>query len=230
MSLEWIRNSTSELSCPYFFTDEQVDQVCRAIEWSAENAWKLLPNYVFDCDTGEWKHRQNLTYQDRRWLGDIRFTKSGVVIKENNQEAKHGTKCVSLAQAITEADKISSTLKVRGDGADQTSGFLGKLSSFFIQKINFGLGEAHELRWFLLPSEAIDLYKKRVTFEQIKKSPFSIRTKIPSNLGGAVNVDDEVVKLLKSIVNWDGPNKMVIKPKDIEMEKTSQKKKKPASR
>ena len=204
--------------------------MCRAIEWSAENAWKLLPNYVFDCDTGEWKHRQNLTYQDRRWLGDIRFTKSGVDIKENNQEAKHGTTCVSLAEALTEADKISSTLKVRGDGADQTSGFLGNFDSFYKSLILFYPGEAHELRWFLLPSEAIDLYKKRVTFEQIKKSPFSIRTKIPSNSGVTVNVDDEVVKLLKSIVNWDGPNKMVIKPKDIEVDKTTQKKKKPASR
>ena len=116
---------------PYFFTDEQIDQVCRAIEWSAEHAWKLLPNYVFDCETGEWKHRQNLTYHDRRWLGDIRFTKSGVDIKENNQEAKHGTTCASLAEAIKEADKIATNMKVRGDGADQTSGFLG---------------EAHELR------------------------------------------------------------------------------------
>ena len=58
-------------------------------------------------------------------------------------------------------------------------------------------GEAHELRWFLLPSEAIDLYKKRITFEQIKKSPFIIRNKIPSNSNPTVNVDDEVVRLLK---------------------------------
>ena len=58
-------------------------------------------------------------------------------------------------------------------------------------------GEAHELRWFLLPSEAIDLYKKRTTFEQIKKSPFIIRNKIPSNSNPTVNVDDEAVRLLK---------------------------------
>ena len=112
-------------SCPFFFTDEQVDQVCKAVEWSAEHAWKLLPSYVFDCETGEWKNKQNLTYHDRRWLGDIRFTKSGVDIKENNIEAKHGTTCVSLAEAITEAEKLSKSMKLRSDGADQTSGFLG---------------------------------------------------------------------------------------------------------
>ena len=53
------------------------------------------------------------------------------------------------------------------------------------------------MRWFLLPSEAIDLYKKRTTFDQIKKSPFIIRNKIPSNSNPTVNVDDEVVRLLK---------------------------------
>ena len=107
-----------------------------------------------------------------------------------------------MAEAIKEADKIATNMKVRGDGADQTSGFLG---------------EAHQLRWFLLPSEAIDLYKRRVKAENIKSSPFTIRQRIPAGRAGpVVNVDDEVVRLLKSIVNWDGPNKMMVKPKTIE--------------
>jgi len=97
---------------------------------------------------------------------------------------------------------MAANMKVRGAGGDQTSGFVG---------------EAHELRWFLLPSEAIDLYKRRVKSENIKPSPFTIRQRIPSGRAGpVVDVDEEVVRLLKSIVNWDGPNKMTIKPKTIE--------------
>ena len=73
-----------------------------------------------------------------------------------------------------------------------------KIQLFHVRQVLKQLtGEAHELRWFLLPSEAIDLYKKRTTFEQIKKSPFIIRNKIPSNSNPTVNVDDEAVRLLK---------------------------------
>ena len=54
-------------------------------------------------------------------------------------------------------------IKVSMHGADQSTGFPG---------------EANELRWFLLPSEAKDLYRKRIGLDQLKKSPFRIRQNI----------------------------------------------------
>ena len=70
---EILRPGFVRLSLPYFFDSEQNENVLRAVEWVAKHGWKMLPHYVFDCETGEWKHAKNLSYSDRRWLGDVRF-------------------------------------------------------------------------------------------------------------------------------------------------------------
>ena len=59
---EILRPGFVRFSLPYFFDDEQIENVIKAIEWVAVNGWKLLPHYVFDCETGEWKHSKNLRF------------------------------------------------------------------------------------------------------------------------------------------------------------------------
>ena len=79
-------------------------------------------------------------------------------------------------------------------------------------------------RWFLLPSEAKELYRKRIQFEQIKSSPFQIRSEISFLSEPKVIVEQEIVNKLKSILNWEG-NKNIVKPfqenDDVENGKTS---------
>jgi selenocysteine lyase/cysteine desulfurase len=41
----------------YFFSDTVADYVIEAINLIAEHGWKLLPLYLFDPDTGVWRHR-----------------------------------------------------------------------------------------------------------------------------------------------------------------------------
>lgn len=66
-------------------------------------------------------------------------------------------------------------------------------------------------RWFLLPSEAKELYRKRIQFDQIKSSPFQIRSEISFSSEPKVIVEQEIVNKLKSILNWEG-NKNIVKP------------------
>lgn len=80
--------------------------------------------------------------------------------------------------------------------ADQSTGFQG---------------ESHELRWFLLPSEARDLFKKNIKVENLIKSPFFVRKEIPENSYADYKLVDQIVEKLKSIKNWE---KSTIKPKD----------------
>ena len=79
-------------------------------------------------------------------------------------------------------------------------------------------------RWFLLPSEAKELYRKRIQFDQIKSSPFQIRNEITFSSEPKVIVEQEIVNKLKSILNWEG-NKNIIKPfqenEDVENGKNS---------
>ena len=62
------------------------------------------------------------------------------------------------------AEKIAQKNRPKAGQSDQSTGFQG---------------EAHELRWFLLPSEARDLLRKNKLFENLKKSPFIVRKSIP---------------------------------------------------
>jgi selenocysteine lyase/cysteine desulfurase len=49
----WVR-----MNFNYFISEHTFDFVVRAVEWVAEHGWKLLPDYVFDPDSGVWRHKQ----------------------------------------------------------------------------------------------------------------------------------------------------------------------------
>ena len=39
----------------------------------AEHGWKLMPQYIMNNETGEWRHKTHLTFKDRKWLGHITY-------------------------------------------------------------------------------------------------------------------------------------------------------------
>lgn len=51
------------LNLPYFMSDDAVDFVLEAVKMVAEHGWKLLPQYMFNPETGEWKHRTHQVIQ-----------------------------------------------------------------------------------------------------------------------------------------------------------------------
>ena len=106
--------------------------------------------------------------------------------KENNVDNKHGTICSNLTEALADAEKIASGNKVRRQDNDQSTGFQG---------------EAGELRWFLLPSEARDLFKKVIKFENLKKSPFIVRKEIPKIDFAKYQISPTVIENLKNSKN-----------------------------
>ena len=122
-------------------------------------------------------------------------------------ENKHGTVCKTLSEALLDADRIAKDNKVRTQNADQSTGFQG---------------DAHELRWFLLPSEARDLFKKNNIPENLKSSPFRVRTEIPKVSFADYKLVEELVENLKNVKNWD---KSTYKPKLENHEKSENSKK-----
>ena len=50
-------------------TEEEVEYVCCAVEAVAENGWRMLPQYRYDHETGEWSHRSRLNkFPNRVWI------------------------------------------------------------------------------------------------------------------------------------------------------------------
>ena len=172
-----------------------------------------------------------------------RFNASGVEVKELTAENKHGTVCANLTEALRDAEQIAKGNKVRNQNADQSTGFqeMGcKLQLILLNLIcclnsngfnPLNQGDAHELRWFLLPSEARDLFKKNIKFENLKHSPFFVRQTIPSNSFADFELVDSVVEKLKNIKNWeretikpnDEPNRTVIQQNGTKERKSTEK-------
>ncbi|CAH1267774.1 Hypp3789 [Branchiostoma lanceolatum] len=139
---EILRPGFARLNLPYFATDECVDFILEAVAMIAEHGWKLLPQYLFKPDTGEWKNRNHQVFKDRKWLGSISYSTGHMTFPEPDTEKTKGKlpknykECLEIARKVF--DKASSP---RLQLPDQALAFDE---------------EAEKLRWFLLPSEALD--------------------------------------------------------------------------
>lgn len=55
---EGVKPGWARLGFNYFFSEAVFDYVLRAVLWTAEEGWKLLPLYRFDPVSGRWCHRE----------------------------------------------------------------------------------------------------------------------------------------------------------------------------
>jgi hypothetical protein len=68
---ERIKPGFSRLSLPWFAPDEEIEYILDALEMVAKQGWKLLPQYEFNSETGEWQHHSKVGHLNRKWLNDI---------------------------------------------------------------------------------------------------------------------------------------------------------------
>lgn len=54
---EVLRPGFVRLTFPYFMADEDIEFVINAVSMVAIHGWKELPQYSFNPETGEWKHK-----------------------------------------------------------------------------------------------------------------------------------------------------------------------------
>lgn len=112
----------------------------------ATEGWKLLPQYVLNPDTGEWRHHTNSVFKERKWLGSIRYTDGRMNTTERRVSGSgvfpqtYGD-CLQTARNIfNRARKMAQRYPLQID-----------------KSFNFACERMETLRWFMLPSEAQDL-------------------------------------------------------------------------
>merc|ERR1711962_372069 len=139
--VEVLRPGFVRLNLPYTASDDDVDFILKSVAIVCTEGWKLLPQYNFNPETGEWKHFTNLVFKERQWLQNISYQsgKFSYVEKEMCSEAPSSQECITIAEKImSEATKMSQRRQI----ADDTIIFKE---------------ESAKLRWFVLPSEAKEL-------------------------------------------------------------------------
>lgn len=139
--VEVLRPGFVRLNLPYTASNDDVDFILNSLAIVSTEGWKLLPQYNFNPETGEWKHFTNLVFKERQWLQNISYQsgKFSYVEKDMCSEAPNSKECITIAEKIlSEASKMSQRRQI----ADDTIIFNE---------------ESAKLRWFLLPSEAKEL-------------------------------------------------------------------------
>ncbi len=63
----------------------------------ANFGWKFMPQYIFNNETGEWRHHTNLVFKERKWLGNFSFKAQS---EENGVEK-------SLPESLTDVIKTA---------------------------------------------------------------------------------------------------------------------------
>ncbi|XP_047121332.1 uncharacterized protein LOC124804985 [Schistocerca piceifrons] len=143
-SFEMLRPGFARISLPFFMADQEVAFVLEAIKMVATEGWKLLPQYILNPETGEWRHHTNTVFRERKWLGHIRYTDGKMTVSERRISCL-GTFPQDYADCLHTARNIfnkARKMAQRYPLADQCVMF-----------------DEHteKLRWFMLPSEAQDL-------------------------------------------------------------------------
>ena len=132
---EILRPGFSRLNLPWFFTDSQADFVIDALIFVAEKGFKFMPQYIFNNETGEWRHHSNQVFKERKWLGNFNLLAGKFDCAERAEScAMTFEKLLSTAKELElESAKIAAKMHI----PDQTLIF----------------SEVEKLRWILLPSE-----------------------------------------------------------------------------
>ncbi|XP_068718445.1 uncharacterized protein [Montipora capricornis] len=156
---EILRPGFVRLNLPYFMSEDAVDFVLEAVKMVAEHGWKLLPQYMFNPETGEWKHRTHQVFRDRKWLSAISYAEGHMTYPLSPSIGEEVPS--SFAQCLQKAEELFERAS-----ADRS------VHSFGDQTLLLG-EEGEKLRWFLLPSEAALLLRgKQPTYFPLT-SPFT---------------------------------------------------------
>ncbi|GIY08997.1 tRNA-cytidine(32) 2-sulfurtransferase [Caerostris darwini] len=156
---EVLRPGFIRLTLPFFMPDDDINFVLKAVALVAKNGWKLLPQYSFNPETGEWKHIKRQIFLSRKWLGSISYKTGHFSVKED---------CTGDVTIMNSKDLLEESEKLF-----QTSAVESAKKFTPDQQLIFD-ADSSDLRWFLLPSEA----KQYILGENVsrRKSVFIARS------------------------------------------------------
>ncbi|KAF5304557.1 hypothetical protein FQA39_LY09608 [Lamprigera yunnana] len=143
-ALQLLRPGFTRISLPYFISDSELAFIMEAIKMVATEGWKLLPQYVVDLETNEWRHYSNSVSKDRKWLGSIRYIDGKMTMNERRISGpglfpQNYSDCLQTARNLfNRARKTANRNPYPNQG------------------IHFDL-KGEQLRWFMLPQEAQEL-------------------------------------------------------------------------
>lgn len=143
-SLELLRPGFTRICLPYFINDAELAFVMEAVKMVATEGWKLLPQYIVDLDTGEWRHHTNTIQRDRNRLSAVRYVDGKMTMHERRISGpglfpQSHSECLQTARNLfNKARKTANRIPYPDQGIVFDS-------------------RGEKLRWFMMPHEAQSL-------------------------------------------------------------------------
>lgn len=137
----------TRITFPFFMNDAEIGFILEALKMVATEAWKLLPQYEIDNDTGEWRHLTNSLTKERKWLHSIRYNDGKMLFSNRRISAPNGfpqnfADCLHTARNLFNRARKTAQQKSKVD------------DNLFPKLLN---EKAEQYRWYILPREAHEL-------------------------------------------------------------------------
>ncbi|XP_064215241.1 uncharacterized protein LOC658498 isoform X2 [Tribolium castaneum] len=177
-NLELLRPGFTRISLPYFITDAELAFIMEAVKMVATEGWKLLPQYVVELESGQWRHHTNAMLKDRKWLSSIRYVDGKMTMNERRVSGP-GLFPQSYQECLQTARNLFNRARKTANRTPYTD-----------QGISFD-SRGEKLRWFMLQHEAQNILtsnaqniKQKVPFDPVtysgsKRSENSDKTPTP---------------------------------------------------
>jgi selenocysteine lyase/cysteine desulfurase len=133
---EAVRPGWVRVNFNYFLTEETFQFLVGAVEWIAEHGWKLLPDYVFHAESGQWHHARGRP-EPKLGLDDVSY-RSGK-LEYPTRHAREPEWMV--ARYLSQADEAAEAAMAR--------------ARHMPVRVEAVTCCAESLRWFVLPGEVV---------------------------------------------------------------------------
>ncbi|EFC48317.1 aminotransferase [Naegleria gruberi] len=176
ISLTHLKPGWTRLNLNYFFDDETVDFVVKAVDFVATHGWKFLPYYIFNEKSNEWMHRTfdinstdnlssihedftNFLQQHRKKLTDVTFENGKLQFLDHSSELHdmEPNTIHNYSDILEDAERLltqSIELFTQERAPFQLSYEHEIYRLFGDEKFKFAKKYGH-LRWYLLPSQVL---------------------------------------------------------------------------
>lgn len=144
--LQCMQPGYTQITLPFFMGDPEVAFILEAMKMVATEAWKLLPQYEIDNQTGEWRHHSNSLVKERKWLGAIRYT-DGRMLFNDRRISGLGVFPQNYADCLQTARNLFNRARKIAQRSTSADGIVLRMKR----------DDAEALRWYILPGEAHEL-------------------------------------------------------------------------
>lgn len=79
---EHLRPGFFRVSLPFFMSDTELAFILEALKMVATEGWKILPQYVVNTETGQWRHHTCSVLRERKSLHSLRYNDGHVTAHE----------------------------------------------------------------------------------------------------------------------------------------------------